>query len=126
MQIATALVLQDRGQNLRIIESFEVEAKPREDNCSAEMECCVVRTLNDPFEVDLKLYGLVIPGRSNPVMTQTHSSTGLGYQFNSIQYNPANNNNNMVMKQTLGIASTAVPTSQPVKRFQFLIGKFRI
>jgi len=37
VRIATALVLQDRGQNLHIIESLEVEAKPHEDNCSAIM-----------------------------------------------------------------------------------------
>jgi len=126
VRIATALVLQEMGQsqNFRVIKNFEVEAKPREDNCLTEMRCCVERRLNDPFEVDLQLYGLVIPGRPHPVMLQTHDSTGRGYQFNSMQYNPVNHS--MLMKQTLGIASTAVPTSQLVKRFQFLIGKFRI
>ena len=124
VRIGTALVLQDRGQNLRIIENFEVEAKPREDNCLSEIRCCVMRRLNDSFEVDLRLhvYGLVIPGRPNaPVMVQTHDSTGFGYQFNSILYDPESNND-MLMKQTLGTAS-----NQPVKMFQFLlIGKFRI
>ena len=105
--------------------NFEVEAKPREDNCSSD-RCCATRRLDDPFEVDLQLYGLVIPERPNaPVMIQTHSSRGSGYQFYSILFDPENNNN-VLMKQTLGIASTTDPTSQQVKMFQFLIGKFRI
>jgi len=123
VHIATALVLQEMGQSFRIIENFEVEAKPGEDNCSCEMRCCAMRRLDDPFEVNLQLYGLVIPGRPHPLMLQTQSTTGLGYQFISILYDPENNNN-VLMKQTLGIAS--VPTPQQVKMFQFLIGKFRI
>ena len=123
VQIATALVLEDRGPNFHIIENFEVEAKPREDNCSSD-RCCATRRLDNHFEVDLQLYGLVIPERPNaPVMIQTHSSSGSGYQFDTILYN---NNNNVLMKQTLGIAPTAHPTPQQVKMFQFLIGKFRI
>ena len=80
-RIATTLVLQEMGQSFCIIENFEVEAIPREDNSSTEMWCCVVRRLNDPFEVDLQLhvYGLVIPGHPHPVMIQTHDSTGRGY-----------------------------------------------
>ena len=81
------------------------------------MRCCVERRLNDPFEVDLQLYGLVIPGRPHPVMLQTHASTGRGYQFNSILYDPENN---VLMNIGPG------PVGQPVKLFQFLIGKFRI
>ena len=123
VQIATALVLQERGPNFHIIENFEVEAKPREDNCSSD-RCCAIRRLDEPFEVDLQLYGLVIPERPNaPVMIQTHSTSGSGYLFDTILYN---NNNNVLMKQTLGIAPTAHPTPQQVKMFQFLIGKFRI
>jgi len=120
VRIATALVLQDRGQDYSIIENFEVEARPREDNCSAA-RCCARRTLNGPFEVDLQLYGLVIPGRPHPLMLQTHDSTGRGYQFNSILYD---SESNVLSKQTLGIAFDPVP--QPVKMFQFLIGKFRV
>jgi len=41
VRIATALALQDEGQNYSIIEKFEVEAKPREDNCSSD-RCCVM------------------------------------------------------------------------------------
>ena len=120
MQIATALVLQERGPNFHITENFEVEAKPREDNCSSD-RCCATRRLDDPFEVDLKLYGLVTPEHPHPVMLQTHDSSGRGYQFNSNLYD---SESNVLSKQALGIASD--PVIQPVKMFQFLIGKFRI
>ena len=85
--IATALVLEDRGDNFHIVQIFEVEAQPSEDNCLPEsrsdlMQCCVSRTLDDPFEDDLHLYGLVIPELQNgPRMIQTHGSAGRGYQF---------------------------------------------
>jgi len=44
VRIATALVLQDRGQDYSIIENFEVEARPREDNCSAASMLCYAKT----------------------------------------------------------------------------------
>jgi len=122
VRIATALVLLDRGPNFHIIENFEVEAKPGEDNCSAD-RCCAMRTLDDPFEVDLQLYGLVIPELTDPVMIQTHSTSGSGYMFDSNRYDPENNNN-MLMKRNLNILSA--PGPQRLKLFQFLIGKFRI
>ena len=128
--IATALVLEDRGENFHIIQNFEVEAKPREDNCSREsrsdlMRCCVSRRLDDPFEVDLQLYGLVIPELQNgPYMIQTHATTGRGYQFYSTQYTEPQNG--MLMRHTLGIGHGATPSLQQIKMFQFVIGKFRI
>ena len=97
--IATALVLEDRGENFHIVQNFEVEAQPREDNCLPEsqsdgMQCCVSRRLDDPFEDDLQLYGLVIPELQNgPYMIQTHGSTGRGYQFYSTQYTEPHNDN---------------------------------
>ena len=127
VRIATALVLQETGQNFRIIQNFEVEAQPREDNCLPEsrsdlMQCCVNRTLDDPFEVDLQLYGLVTTELQNgPRMMQTHATTGRGYQFNSMLYTEPQNS--ILMRQTLGIGSGA--TAVPLKTFQFLIGKFR-
>ena len=123
--IATALVLQEIGQNFLIIQNFEVKAKPREDNCLPEsrsdlMQCCVYRTLDDPFEDNLQLYGLVIPELQNgPHMIQTHESAGRGYQFNSMLYTEPQNS--ILMKRTLGIGSGA--TAVPLKMFQFLIGK---
>ena len=126
VRIATALVLQEMGQNFRINQNFEVEAKPREDNCLPEsrsdlMQCCVNRTLDDPFEDDLQLYGLVIPGLQNgSCMIQTHGSPGRGYEFNSMLTEPQDS---ILMRQTLGIGSGAVAV--PLKMFQFLIGKFR-
>ena len=126
--IATALVLQETGQNFLIIQNFEVEAQPREDNCLPEsrsdlMQCCVNRTLDDPFaEDDLQLYGLVIPELQNgPRMIQTHALTGHGYQFYSVLYTEPQNS--ILRRQTLGIGSGA--TAVPLKMFQFLIGKFR-
>ena len=126
--IATALVLQETGQNFLIIQNFEVEAQPREDNCLPEsrsdlMQCCVSRTLVDPFAEDnLQLYGLVIPELQNgPYMIQTHGSTGRGYQFNSMLYTEPQNS--ILMRQTLAIGSGAVAV--PLKMFQFLVGKFR-
>ena len=127
VRIATALVLQETGQNFLIIQNFEVEAQPR-DNCLPEsrsdlMQCCVNRTLDDPFaEDDLQLYGLVIPESQNgPHMIQTHATTGRGYQFNSMLYTEPQNS--ILMRQTLGIGSGAVAV--PLKMFQFLVGKFR-
>ena len=127
VRIATALVLQEIGQDFRINQNFEVEAQPREDNCLPEsrldlMQCCVNRTLDDPFEDDLQLYGLVIPELQNgPHMIQTRGSTGRGYQFNSMLYTEPQNS--ILMRQTLGIGSGA--TAVPLKMFQFLVGKFR-
>ena len=127
VRIATALVLQETGQNFRIIQNFEVEAQPREDNCLPEsrsdlMQCCVYRTLDDPFaEVDLQLYGLVIPEvRNGPRMIQTQGSPGRGYQFNSMLYTEPQNS--ILMRQTLGIGARS---AVPLKMFQFRIGKFR-
>ena len=123
--IATALVLQIRGEKFHIVQNFEVEAKPSEDNCLPEsrsdlMQCCVSRRLDDPFEDDLQLYGLVIPELQNgPHMIQTHGSTGRGYQFNSMLYTEPQNS--ILMRQTLGIGSGA--TAVQLKMFQFLIGK---
>ena len=128
--IATALVLEDRGENFHIVQNFEVEAQPREDNCLPEsrsdlMQCCVSRTLVDPFEVDLQLYSLVIPELQNgPYMIKTHGSAGRGYQFYSTQYTEPQND--MLMKFSLGIGHGATPSPQQMKMFQFVIGKFRI
>ena len=127
VRVATALVLQATGQNFLIIQNFEVEAQPREDNCLPEsrsdlMQCCVNRTLDDPFEDDLQLYGLVIPELQNgPRMIQTHGSPGRGYQFNSMLYTEPQNS--ILMRQNLGIGSGA--TAVQLKMFQFLVGKFR-
>ena len=128
--IATALVLEDRGVNFHIVRNFEVEAKPREDDCLPEsrsdlMQCCVNRTLDDPFEDDLQLYGLVIPELQNgPCMIQTHGSTGRGYQFNSMLYTEPQDD--MLMKFSLGIGHGATPSPQQMKMFQFVVGKLRI
>ena len=126
--IATALVLEDRGENYHIVQNFEVEAQPREDNCLPEsrsdlMQCCVSRTLDDPFEVDLQLYGLVIPELPNgPHMIQTQGSTGRGYQFNSVLYTEPQNS--ILMKVSLGIPSNSSPFRLQMKIFQFVIGTF--
>ena len=105
-----------------------MEAIPGEDSClpgrSGDRQCCVLRNLavEDQFGVNPSyLYGLVIPERTNlldgPDMIQTHSSIGYGYRFNSIQYREP------LVKHDLGIASTADPTAQQVKVFQFIIGE---
>ena len=127
--IATVLLLEDMGENYRVVRNFTVEAIPGKDSClpgrpATERQCCVTRNLaaEDQFGVNSSyLYGLLIPERANlldgPDMIQTHSSVGYGYQFNSIQYREP------VVKRDLGIDPRADPTAQQVKVFQFIIGK---
>ena len=132
VRITTALVLQETGQNVLVIQNFEVEAKPREDNCLPEsrsdlMQCCVYRTLDDPFaEDDLQLYGLVTSELQNgPRMIQTQGSAGHGYKFNSMLYTEPQNS--ILMRQTLGIGARSGATAHavPLKMFQFLSSEIR-
>ena len=134
MKIATVLLLEDMGANYRIVTSFTVEAIPGEDSClsgrPADGQCCVTRNLSAECQFMINssyLYGLVIPTElsDGPNMIQTQGSIGRGYQFPSDRYVNRPGEHTLV-KFDLGFGSTAPPTPQQVKMFQFIIGKFRI
>ena len=116
----TALLLKDMGSYYCIIEEFPVEAG--EDSClpgSPDGQCCVTRRLSaeSQFEVNSSyLYGVT----SSPNIIQTNFEFASdGYTYTSHEYEI------LQMDDMLEKHNSREPTSQPVKMFQFIIGKFR-
>ena len=123
MDIATVLLLEDMGANYHIVRRFHVEAIVGGDSClpgsSIDGCCCITRNLSaeSQFEVNSShLYGVVdLPG--GPNMIQTHVSVGHpGYVLNSAEYTRSGDT---------ALRKSGNPMSQPLRMFQFIIGKFR-
>ena len=123
MNIATVLLLEDMGANYQVVVGLNVTAEPGRDCCLPGSptggQCCVTYNLaaERQFGIDSsQLYGVVdLPGRPN--MIQTHSSVGRpGYQFNTAQY---------TRDGDTALRNSGNPMSQPLRMFQFIIGKYR-
>ena len=123
VNIATVLLLEDMGATYQVVAELNVEAVPGEDNCSSgsptDGQCCVTRNLaaESQFEVNSRyLYGVVdLPG--GPNMRQTHVSVGHpGYVLNRAEY--TQNGDTALRKR-------GSPMNQPLRMFQFIIGKYR-
>ena len=122
--MATVLLLEERGQDYRVVANFTVAALSDDSCLPGRFQpvggCCVIRNLTtqDLRVIPEYLYGVVDISDGGPDMIQTHGSTGYGYDFVSAIYTM---NSQMIRRNQLRNA-----TNQPVKMFQFIIGEFRI
>ena len=122
MNIGTVLLLEDMGANYQVVAELNVEAVPGEDSCSPgspDGQCCVTRNLaaESQFEVNSRyLYGVVdLP--DGPNMIQTHVSVGRpGYFVTAAVYTQSGGT----------LRKSGNPMSQPLKMFQFIIGKSKL
>ena len=125
MTIATVLLLEDMGANqtnYQVVDELNVTAEPGRDCClpgsPTDGQCCVTRNLaaERQFGVNSSyLYGVVeLPG--GPNMIQTHVNDGHpGYQLNAAEYTQSGGT----------LMKSGNPTDQPLRMFQFIIGKSR-
>ena len=124
VRIATVLLLEERGQDYRVVANFTVAALSDDSCLPGRFQpvggCCVVRNLTtqDLHVIPEYLYGVVDLSDGGPDMIRTHDSTGYGYDFVSGIYTM---NSQMIMRSDLQNAK-----NQTVKMFQFIIGEFRI
>ena len=122
--MATVLLLEERGQDYRVVANFTVAALSDDSCLPGRFQpvggCCVVRNLTtqDLRVIPEYLYGVVDISDGGPDMIRTHDSTGYGYDFNSVSTMISGQ---MIMRNQLQNAK-----NQPVKMFQFIIGEFRI
>ena len=123
MNIATVLLLEDMGANYQVVVELNVEAEPGRDRCLSgsptEGQCCVTRNLaaESQFGVNSSyLYGVVdLP--DGPSMRQTHASVGRpGYLLNRAEY---------TQNGDTALRKSGNAMSQPLRTFQFIIGKYR-
>ena len=117
VNITTVLLLEDMGADYTIVRRFTVEAIPGRD-CRSGGQCCVSRNLSaeNQFGVNSSYhYGVVdLPG--GPNMRQTHPSVGRpGYLFSAALSTQSGDT----------LRRSGNPTVQPLKIFQFIIGKLR-
>ena len=119
MRIATVLLLERMEADYHTIGSFIVEVIPGEDNClsgsQSNGDCCVTRNVSAESQFGVNssyLYGV------GPNMVQTHVSVGRpGYQFNTDVY---------TRDGDTALRNSGNPMSQPLRMFQFIIGKYRL